>query len=261
MDIQKAKILLEKVNALLKSVSIDADNISNIERDLMLSYIRQLYDAVLSESEQLSTPTQTRTTQKTPATPKPTRSSTNTTTTVPPPPRRINVEPPVPPKTTYEPPRIIKVPDSLADMSQPAPPSPPPVVQTPPSPPQPTPASTPPPTPVSSPKVNSPAVSEEQEGLFEFKVAKELSEKLSERPIPDLTKAFALNDKLLYANELFGKELFVFNESIRELNKMENFAQAKIYLSQLASQYKWTKGNERARIAKDFVKLVRRRYK
>lgn len=249
MDIQKAKLLLEKVNALLKSVSMDEENISNIEKDLMLSYIRQLYDSILDVNNNVQRPKA--------------QSIKNTREVKKKPVSRVfeiereEVTPPPPPKIEkkYTPPRIIEVPESLADMAQPAPPPPKPKVKKPtPPPPPPVVVQTPkpPPTPVT-------ATPDSQEGLFEFKAAKELSEKLSERPIRDLTKAFALNDKLLYANELFGKELVVFNESIRQLNSYGSFDEAKGYLSQLANKYDWTKG-EKAKLAKDFIKLIRRRY-
>jgi hypothetical protein len=47
MDSQQARILLEKINALQKSIGLDEGDISGIERDLMLSYIRQLYETYL----------------------------------------------------------------------------------------------------------------------------------------------------------------------------------------------------------------------
>jgi hypothetical protein len=47
MDLQKAKIQLEKINALYKSMSADVRNISSIERDLMRSYVLQLYEVFL----------------------------------------------------------------------------------------------------------------------------------------------------------------------------------------------------------------------
>lgn len=245
MDIQKAKLLLEKVNALLKSVSMDEDNISNIEKDLMLSYIRQLYDSVLDTNTKIQT-----------TTPAVTKKEKVTARPVAPPPRIIEIEreepTPPPPKieTTYTPPRIIEVSESLTDMSKPTPPPPPkPKAK----------KSTPKPTPAPPKVVTTTTTTEEQEGLFEFKAAKELSEKLSERPIRDLTKAFALNDKLLYANELFGKELVIFNEAIRQLNSYSSFDEAKGYLSQLANKYHWTKGGK-AKLAKSFIKLIRRRY-
>lgn len=272
MNIQKAKILLEKVNALLKSVSMDEDNISNIEKDLMLSYIRQMYDAVLDPHAEVTIPTNVK---KKTAPPK-----------VEPPIFEINREESAPVKEPvrktvepeYTPPRIIEIPDSLKEMSTPAPkpikkskPVPKPIIDRTPAPKPPTPKPepvpvppqvkvTPPPVPTPKPTpVAAPVDKKVNETLFEFKAARELSEKLSERPIKDLTKAFALNDKLLYANELFGRELVVFNEVTRKLNTLSDFNTAKVYLAQLAEKFKWTEPNK-VSIAKDFVKLVRRRF-
>lgn len=264
---QKAKILLEKINALYKSMSVDENNITAIERDLMLSYLRQFYDIMLQgSSAQMIAPT--------PETAAPT-----------PPPVKAK-----PAKPKYKPPRIIEIPDSLKEVAQttappkkttktrskpkprvitppkvePAPPpapKPKPVVKTPPPPPppkrEPQPVYTPPPAPEPTPQPQT--QNAEHDALFEFKAARELSEKLSQRPISDLSKAFSLNDKLLYANELFGRQLVVFNEAVRKVNGMDNFNQAKAYLTQLADKYHWSK-KEKVPLAKDFVMLVKRRF-
>ena len=47
MNLSQAKTQLEKIIALYKSMSADEKNISTIERDLMLSYIRSLYENFL----------------------------------------------------------------------------------------------------------------------------------------------------------------------------------------------------------------------
>lgn len=271
MNTQRAKILLEKVNALFKSMSVDEANVTAIEKDLMLSYLRQLYDSVLENSSSTtgtSTPSSTRT-----ASPRTSSSSTA--------------------KPTYKPPRIIEIPDSLKEDIKkpatkskkkkskskskstskppriitppkldpiPATPKPtytPPVVETPkPTPPKPQPKPTPPPAPQPKPQ---PVSSGKHQQLFEFKAARELSEKLSQRPIRDLTKAFSLNDKLLYANELFGKELVVFNEEVRKINGLKNFDEAKQHLAQLADKFNWS-SKSKVPMAKDFVLLVKRRF-
>lgn len=271
MNTQRAKILLEKVNALFKSMSVDEANITAIEKDLMLSYLRQLYDSVLENS---SSTTST-------STPSSTRKAS---------PRASSTE-----KPTYKPPRIIEIPDSLKEDIEkpvvktkkkkskskskntskppriitppkldpiPATPKPtytPPVVETPaptPPPPKPQPKPTPPPPPQPKPK---PVSSGKHQQLFEFKAARELSEKLSQRPIRDLTKAFSLNDKLLYANELFGKELVVFNEEVRKINGLKNFDDAKQHLAHLADKFNWS-SKSKVPMAKDFVLLVKRRF-
>ena len=47
MDLNKAKILLDKITSLHKNISTDPNNISAIEKDLMLTYVKQLYEAYL----------------------------------------------------------------------------------------------------------------------------------------------------------------------------------------------------------------------
>ena len=103
--------------------------------------------------------------------------------------------------------------------------------------------------------VASPAI----EALFRQKAAKELSEKLSLHPIADLTKALAINDKLLYANELFGRDMTAMTQTLAELNKLNNFDEAKNLLLATAERFDWSE-EERAEVASSFIKMVRRRY-
>jgi len=215
MDLQQAKILLEKINSLYKGMSMDKNHVASIERDLMLSYIRQLYASFL-DLEALS----------------------DQTTAASPPPV-VKKQPPKP--------RIIEIPDSLKEM-EPAPP----------------PKADPPPPPKPEPKPTGKAAKSNAEPssfelLFEYKQARELSEKLSERPISDLTKAFAINDRLLYTNELFSKDQSAFSESLKLLNKFESMDEAKSLLINLADQYQWT-DDEKLDSARTFIKTIRRRY-
>lgn len=97
--------------------------------------------------------------------------------------------------------------------------------------------------------------------LFEEKQAKELSEKLSEMPIADLRRAIALNDRLLLTRELFAGDGQSFKSSLNALNGFSNFTEAKTYLIEHGVvRYGWT-DKKRMETAKDFIKLVRRRYK
>ena len=67
MNLQKAKILLEKINALHRSMNMDQGNIASIERDLMLSYVRQLYEACLEDEKTVLASDSGRSAKKTPA--------------------------------------------------------------------------------------------------------------------------------------------------------------------------------------------------
>ena len=242
MDLKHAKILLEKINSLYKSISMDDGKIASIEKDLMLSYIRQLYDA-FQDFESDSTKAKV-------AAKKP-RTSVET---------EFEVVAPEPPKRKYKPPKIIEIPDSIKELekeesSRRA--TPPPVeVQA--QKPKPTPQPKPEPKPA-APMASGP-IDDEIEALFEHKEAKELSEKLSQRPVSDLTKSLAINDRLLYMNALFGKDQNALNAALKDLNGLSNMNQAKGLLVQYAQQHDWG-DKEKSKVAKSFISLVRRRYK
>ena len=237
MDLRKTKVTLDKINALYKSLSASGDPVSSIERDLMLTYVRQLYELVL----------------ETPApsafgdSPAPLKKKPDTTTfeVVPPAPRK----PPAPPEP------------SKIDKNEEKPPYKPDSSQVP----EPTSRNAEPPKPKPQPtperKSFTPTRSYSNiDKLLEQKKATELSEILSERPISDLTRAMSINDRLLYMNELFGKDLEALNSSLALLNKYDNIEEAKGLLANLADQYEWLK-EEKIDFARTFIKLVRRRYK
>ncbi|MEL7422937.1 MAG: hypothetical protein AAFN81_08110 [Bacteroidota bacterium] len=227
MDLQQAKILLEKINALQKSISLDKGEVSTIERDLMLSYIRQLYETYLS-SEVSSAPAPKAKTVAPPPTPKvePTPKKAAAPPPPPPPAPEPKPEPVAPPKPAPEPP-----------VAKPAP-----VAQAAPS-----------PAPAKSsvdPAINA---------LFKHQAARELSEKLSQQAIPDLTRAMSINDKLLYSNELFGRDMARMNETLQKLNGLGSMDDARNYLVDIAQKFDWTE-EERSEVAQSFIKLIRRKY-
>jgi hypothetical protein len=232
MSLDRAKMLLEKIETLHRSISMDSDSVNRIERDLMLSYIRQLYEVYLDLQADQPIPKLQR------STPVVTVSPATTTAPPPPPP----VEPPAPPPVA--PPPVVAAP---AEAYVPPPP-----------PPQPEPVAPAPPPPVVE-KTSPTTIPAGLNGLFEHKAAKELSEKLGQRPVSDLTKSMAINDRLLYANSLFQGDSRVMNNVLAELNGKRDFDDTLGVLVDLAKQYNWTQ-DEREEIAKSFIKLVRRRW-
>lgn len=234
MDLQHAQVLLEKIDALQKSISLDKGDISPIERDLMLSYIRQLYEAYRMPA--MAAPIAEVPVPK--------------VAPAPPQPAPVVVETPAPPPVV------------AAPAPQPAP-APPPVASVP------TPIAevVPPPVPVSAPVVEpapaAPVVSRSAsaavEALFHHTAAREVSEKLAQQPITDLTKAMTINDKILYANDLFNRNNDALNQALLQINALPNMDAAKNLLVDLATQYQWTEG-ERPETAEAFIKLVRRRF-
>ncbi len=100
----------------------------------------------------------------------------------------------------------------------------------------------------------------EYEELFMFEAVADLSQKLSAAPLKDLNKALGLNEKFLYINELFGGDVAKFQASIKILNEGSSFAAARSHMeSDLIEQHEWMDKTKKS-LAKDFVKLVRRRY-
>ncbi|MBX2929427.1 MAG: hypothetical protein KF852_16470 [Saprospiraceae bacterium] len=228
MNFQQAQILLEKINAMWRNINATPGTISPIERDLMLGYIRQLYEVFLAlqqgqPAQQPIAPPAPQPQPRpvvAPPTPAPPR---ETPTVVAPPPKPVQTVPPPSPKV---------------ETPAPAPPKP---------------APQPPKAPTTSRSASA------YSSLFNRKSGSDLSDKLSAQPIADLTKAFAINDRLLYINDLFGKDQNAFNESVRTLDRFEDMDEAKGLLVNLAEQYDWLQ-EERVETAQDFVQLVQRRY-
>jgi hypothetical protein len=238
MDLQQAKVLIKKINSLFKGMEEGDHTLSAIERDLMLSYIRQLYEEFINMRGDI------------PLAKTPTRSMEGESSK---PPFEV-----IAPKAPEQPkkPKIIEVPESLKNLAPEPPPKPKEVEKVAPRP-EPTPKVEPKPV---KPSQSPPSGKEgEYNVLFEFKAAKELSEKLSERRVDDLSKAMAINDRLLFMNELFGKDAEALNESLKVLNKYENLQEAKGLLINLAERYDWL-DEEKLPTAQGFIKLVRRKY-
>lgn len=242
---QHVKILLKKINTLNDSLSLDGGSVASIERDLMLSYIRQLYEAYLNMPPNGTV-----------------RSSASGNTTAKeryagddrsnereitaPPKAEENI--PEPPVRKYTPPKIIEIPDSKPAAPRPS-------------------SSASSTTSERSGSTHAGAtttrpnrtVDPKIKELFDLREAKELSEKLSLQPIKDLTKALSINDRLLYTNDLYNKETDTFNAALRDLNGAADMEAARALLEQQAAQYGW-QDKEKADTAREFIKLVRRRH-
>lgn len=250
MDFQKSKALLEKINALYRNISGDPRNISSIERDLMKTYVQQFYESFLEMP-------------------------TVAASVAPPPPPPVepkSVEPKITlrrPETPAPPPPPRPEPVKVEKAPEPAPMPPPVVVEKPlqeiPPPP---PVEVAPPMPKVAPPAAPPApvfqaaqvIDPELEALFSFKTATELSEKLSQLPIGDIKKAMGLNERISTQNELFGGDANAFETAVDTLNQLRNYEEAKDFLvKNVAERFNWL-GKERKDKAKEFIKLIKRRY-
>ncbi|MGB0404444.1 MAG: hypothetical protein ACPGEG_10130, partial [Salibacteraceae bacterium] len=72
-----------------------------------------------------------------------------------------------------------------------------------------------------------------------------LAGKLARQPIADLRKAFGLNERFLYANELFGGDGQEFIRALNELNHLESFEDAKRMIeARYQNTFKWNLEDE-----------------
>lgn len=85
-----------------------------------------------------------------------------------------------------------------------------------------------------------------------------LSEQLQKQPIADLVSAIGLNERYLYANELFEGDLEVFKEALTKINELDQLSDAKdFFWNELASKYNWEKDNP---MTEALYNLVERRF-
>ncbi len=266
MNWQKAEIAIKKINALHKSMSMGQGTITSIERDLMLNYIRQLYELFLEQEVEEVSGMQRRQASNLDIPGKPDFEIVDQKGEA----EKKWSEQKAEPKKPTPPPRIIEIPESLKELESSDEAKEEKKPEQPPQPPQPD---------REMPKRKTysfsnqsfpsdgkegqskptPSKRPDLEALFDFKKGSELADKLSEQPLHDLTKAISINDRLLYMNQLFGKDMKELDESLKLLNRFESLQEAKSLLYNLAEQYNWTE-EENMEVARDFIKLVRRRY-
>lgn len=221
IDTKRGLKITQKIQYLLSNID---SSIDPVEKDLLLGYIRSLYDLVLFDENTNQT---SKSAAKQVKSAKKIKKANKEVVL------RVEVaQPPTPKVVIPPPPKPVEV----------APPPPKPVVAAPP----------PPPAPKS--------VLPEHQELFAFKEAKDLSEKLQDRPIKDLNKAFAINDRLLTTSKLFRGDGDAFKEALIKLNSLNSFEEAKVYLSHyIVDSFNWM-DESRFKTAKVFMKTIRRRY-
>lgn len=84
-----------------------------------------------------------------------------------------------------------------------------------------------------------------------------IGEKLSHSPIASLKDAFSLNDRYLFANELFKKDMSLFTETVKTIDACNNLISAQEILNQSKTNLNWDTENERVI---SFYQLVERRF-
>lgn len=105
-----------------------------------------------------------------------------------------------------------------------------------------------------------PELSPELVALFEVRAGNELSDRLSMSPIRDLRKSMGVNERIFTINELFDGNQNLFDEVVNHLNSLDNFAAAADFLKRRVAVANNWEAAERQKKAEHFIRLVYRRY-
>lgn len=96
--------------------------------------------------------------------------------------------------------------------------------------------------------------------LFSNDSVNDLSDQLAHRPVSDLTKSMGFNERLVYQKELFENNHEDFNQVLTQLNGLATFDDAKEFLiTSIIPKHDWT-SEKRKKEAIEFIKLVKRRF-
>ncbi len=72
-----------------------------------------------------------------------------------------------------------------------------------------------------------------------------LSDRVGNSKLQDLKKAFGINERFLYANELFNGDMSAFTRALEELNHLESLMDAELLMDEnLSQKYKWDGEND-----------------
>lgn len=86
---------------------------------------------------------------------------------------------------------------------------------------------------------------------------KSIASKMQKNPIKDLKTAIGINEKFMFINELFEGSLQKYNENINTLNSFESKSEAMNFLGTLKSEYSW---GEKSDAYLALTELIGRRY-
>lgn len=84
-------------------------------------------------------------------------------------------------------------------------------------------------------------------------VGKTIDHKLAVSPLSNLEAAIGLNDRFLFIRELFSNDAGLFNQTVKQIDQMQNLGEAVTFLN---SNFKWKKNETSLK----FAQLVKRRF-
>lgn len=96
--------------------------------------------------------------------------------------------------------------------------------------------------------------------LWEPVEIKELSQRLSFSPIKNVFKAISINERIFTQNELFNGDNLSFRATLEKIETMTSFEEASSFLKGgVATENEWT-NPKKIKKAKEFMRLVQRRF-
>lgn len=85
----------------------------------------------------------------------------------------------------------------------------------------------------------------------------EIAQKLQKTKLKSLKEAFSLNDRYLFANELFNKNMEAFNAAVKSLDECANIEEATHFFQNLKEKANWDDENT---YFVAFMELIERRF-
>jgi hypothetical protein len=237
MDKEKARVLIHKINALYKNIDANTPGVSPLERDLMLSYLRQFYETIALSQSQNKAPVKEVQPEKEV---KPIKEVQ--------PEKEIQRVKEVQPVREIQSVNEVKRETGLLGRERGVANFEPEkkIVE--------------PVAPAITPQPADPLSDNELTHLFIWQEPSNLAERLASQAITNLSfSTFSMNERLLYTNDLFGKNSVEMEEAVKMINNFTHFDQAKVFLLNIGRQHDWHK-EERKEAAKSFINTVRRRF-
>lgn len=251
MDLTKAQRLLIKIQTFLDNGN--GQHLSRLEKDLLKTYIQQLYDVVVSGDTETIEEHPNKV--ETPVVQKP---KAEVPPVFEPEPPRVIIEPPpikpVPPvvKEPVHVPLDIEEKVTLHETNKPMERKEEKVTLKEPEIP-----------PVKLPRTETSVHAEAEDALaklFDLPKQDDVSERFSHIPISNIESALGLNERIFTLNELFGGNRILFEETCALLNQFTSFKEATtLLLYGPAKRFNWA-DPERIRMAEHFIRIVSRRY-